>query len=87
MSFHNSSATAPMETHLSTASIQPEMQPGTRPKVLLGVSGSVAAIKVPNLATLLAEFADVKVMQLFNSEEQRMPIFSRGRNVCILYCR
>ena len=33
-----------------------------RPKVLLGVSGSVAAIKVVELAHLLAAFAEVKIV-------------------------
>lgn len=33
-----------------------------RPKILLGVSGSVAAIKVPILAKLLAEVADVQMI-------------------------
>ena len=33
-----------------------------RPRVLLGASGSVAAIKVTELAHLLTEFADVKLV-------------------------
>ncbi|BDA50101.1 Phosphopantothenoylcysteine decarboxylase [Coccomyxa sp. Obi] len=33
-----------------------------RPRILLGVSGSVAAIKVPILAKLLAEVADVQII-------------------------
>ena len=33
-----------------------------RPHVLLGVSGSVAAIKVPLIAELLARFADVQII-------------------------
>ena len=33
-----------------------------RPHVLLGVSGSVAAIKVPLIAKLLADFCDVVVI-------------------------
>ena len=33
-----------------------------KPRILLGVSGSVAAIKVPILAKLLAEVADVQII-------------------------
>ena len=33
-----------------------------RPRVLLGVSGSVAAIKVPLIADLLARFAEVQII-------------------------
>ena len=33
-----------------------------RPRILLGASGSVAAIKVAELADLLAEFAEVKLV-------------------------
>ncbi|GMH43842.1 hypothetical protein BSKO_11776 [Bryopsis sp. KO-2023] len=35
---------------------------GRRPRILLGVSGSVAAIKAPELSEALLEFADVKVV-------------------------
>ncbi|KAL3151339.1 hypothetical protein ABBQ38_013171 [Trebouxia sp. C0009 RCD-2024] len=35
---------------------------GRRPRILLGASGSVAAIKVVELAYLLAEFAEVKLV-------------------------
>lgn len=35
---------------------------GRRPQVLLAASGSVAAIKLPELARLLAEFADVRLL-------------------------
>ena len=34
-----------------------------RPRVLLGVSGSVAAVKVPELAQKLNEFAEVSFVQ------------------------
>jgi phosphopantothenoylcysteine synthetase/decarboxylase len=37
-------------------------RPSTRPHVLLGVTGSVAAIKVPELATKLLHFADVRIV-------------------------
>lgn len=33
-----------------------------QPRVLLAASGSVAAIKLPELARLLAEFADVRLL-------------------------
>lgn len=33
-----------------------------RPRVLLGVTGSVASIKVPELAAKLQRFADVRVV-------------------------
>jgi Flavoprotein len=50
-------------------------RPSARPHVLLGVTGSVAAIKVPELATQLRQFADVRVVattsaQHFFTEEQ-----------------
>lgn len=35
---------------------------GRRPRILLAASGSVAAIKLPELARLLAEFADVRLL-------------------------
>ncbi|CAN0523594.1 unnamed protein product [Ectocarpus sp. 12 AP-2014] len=34
----------------------------TRPRILLCVSGSVAVVKVPQLAAMLAEFAEVKIL-------------------------
>ncbi len=49
-----------------------------RPHVLLGVTGSVAAIKVPQLAAALREFADVRVVATpaakhFFTEQQLPP--------------
>lgn len=35
---------------------------GRRPRVLLAASGSVAAIKLPELARLLADFAEVQLL-------------------------
>ncbi|KAK9868661.1 hypothetical protein WJX84_007243 [Apatococcus fuscideae] len=52
-----------------------------RPRVLLGVTGSVAAIKAPDLARMLASFADVRVvatgpaLRFFNS--QQLPLNCR----------
>ncbi|CAN0024409.1 unnamed protein product, partial [Ectocarpus fasciculatus] len=34
----------------------------TRPRILLCVSGSVAVVKVPQIAAMLAEFAEVKIL-------------------------
>ena len=42
--------------------IIPTHRPGTRPHVLLGVTGSVAAIKVPELVAKLLRFADVRIV-------------------------
>ena len=72
-----------------------------RPKVLLGVSGSVAAIKVVELAHLLAAFAEVKIVATKAArhfiQECELPaavqpihgngpvLCSRARNCCV-YC-
>lgn len=42
-------------------SVVPMAEGRTRPKILLCVSGSVAVVKVPQLAAMLAEFAEVCV--------------------------
>ncbi|CAD7701470.1 unnamed protein product [Ostreobium quekettii] len=47
-----------MDVELSTGS----NGQSARPNVLLGASGSVAAVKVPRIAELLSEFAAVKVI-------------------------
>ena len=48
----------------------------SRPKVLLGVTGSVAAIKVPELAVALSKFADVRVI----ATERGHFFMERGRS-------
>lgn len=52
-----------------------------RPKVILGASGSVAAIKVMELAHLLAAFAEVKVVATKAArhfiQEDELPVAAR----------
>eukprot|EP00904_Undaria_pinnatifida_P008427 jgi/Undpi1/4714/HiC_scaffold_18.g08067.m1 len=38
------------------------MVDGKRPKILLCLSGSVSVVKIPQLAVMLAEFAEVKIV-------------------------
>ncbi len=83
-------STTDAPSHHTANSVQPTLHiDGRRPRVLLGMSGSVAAIKLPQLVAALTAWADVRVVATkwalqFVSQETRDGLGCDVLGMCVV---